>query len=314
MLSICVVSYNHEAYIRKCLDSVLEQQMDFAYEIIVGNDCSTDGTAQVLEEYKEHIRAINRPENLGMSGNLYNLLLQARGDYVFMIAGDDYLYNKKAMQIQVDFLESHPEYHAVTGWNYTLKYDGKMYDNCLKDCPAEYALVDFLSGVMPPAAFSMMRNTFTSDRHQNQYLALGARNNEEMKLWLYTLSKGKTYIMREYFYVYCMRDDGNSYTATHSWIDALEDNYEDLCLLRKLFKGQYNFTPIILRRSNYYCIRLSDNLKNLISFIKVMKATDLLRLFGYKCYLALHSYNDPPQWKSRDYLILRDKSQGKKSN
>ncbi len=308
MLSICVVSYNHEPYIKKCLDCILEQQMQFSYEIVVGNDYSTDRTAQVLEEYKDQIRAINRSKNLGMSANLYDLLLQARGKYVFMIAGDDYLCNSEALQKQVDFLENHKEYHAISAWNYTFREsDGKMYDNYVKGSPTEFTLEDFLNGVMPPVAFSMMRNTFAEDQYQNQYLISGARNNEEMKLWLYTLRKGKTYIMHEYFHVYCSRDDGNSYTSTHTWIDAFRDNYDDLCILREWFKGVYNFTPIILKRSNYYCIRLSDNLKNLIAFVRVMKFWDAIKLFGYKCYLALHSYNDPPKWENRDYLILKDR-------
>lgn len=308
MLSICVVSYNHETYIKKCLDCILEQQMKFSYEIIVGNDCSTDRTAQVLEEYKDHIRAINRSKNLGMSANLYDLVLQARGKYVFMIAGDDYLCDSEALQKQVDFLESHAEYHAACAWSYTYKEsDGKTYDSFEKGSLTEYTLEAFLNGIMPPAAFSMMRNTFAKDRHQNQYLISGARNNEEIKLWLYTLSKGKTYIMHEYFYVYCMRDDGNSYTSTHTWVDLFKDNYGDLCILRKEFKGRYNFTPVILKRSNYYCIRLSNNLKNIIAFARVMRLGDIVRLFGYKCYLALHSYNDPPKWKNRDYLILQEK-------
>lgn len=315
MLSICVVSYNHETCIGECLDHILEQQMNFSYEIIVGNDCSTDGTAKILEGYKEQVNVINRLKNLGMCANLYDLLLRARGKYVFCFDGDDYLCNSMALQKQVDFLESHSEYYAVSAWGYMYKEkEDKMYDNYEKGGPTEFALEDFLYEATIPTHYGVMRNTFAADRHQNGYLILGARNNEEMKMWFYTLSKGRRYIMHEHFHVYRSADNKDSYTSTHTWVDAFKDNYEDLCILRKLFKGQYNFTPIILRRSNYYCIRLSDNLKNLISFIKVMKATDLLRLFGYKCYLALHGYNDPPQWKSRDYLILQDKSQGKESN
>lgn len=308
VLSICVVSYNHENYIQKCLDSFMEQHMNFSYEIIVGNDCSTDGTAQVLEAYKEQIEVINRPENLGMCGNIYDLLLRARGKYVFCLDGDDYLCNPDALQRQVDFLDSHPEYYAVSSWSYTYKEsDGKLYEAYEKGGPTEYTLEDFLREAKVPTMHGMMRNTFSADQRQNSYMTLGCRNNEEMKMWFYTLSKGTRYIIHEYFQVYGFRDDGNSYTSTHTWIDAFKDDYGDLCILRKWFKGEYNFTPVILKRSNYYCVILSNNLKNLIAFARVMKIGDLFRLFGYKCYLAMHNYNDPPKWKNRDYLILRDK-------
>ena len=307
MLSICVVSYNHEAYIRECLDHILEQEMDFSYEIMVGNDCSTDGTARVLEEYKDKVKVINRPENLGLCANLYDLFLRARGKYVFNFSGDDYICDPKSLQKQVDFLESHPEYHAVSAWNYMYREsDGKMYANYEESCPTEFALEDFLREANIPTTHGMMRNTFAGDRGWNQFLIQGARNNEEMKMWFYTLSKGKRYIMHEYFHVYrnVDKEGMSNYNSIHTLVDMFRDNYGDLCILRELFGEKYNFTPAIMKRSNYYCIKLSDNMKNLIDFVKVMRVQDLILLFGYKCYLVVHGHNDPPKWKERGYLIL----------
>lgn len=310
MLSICVVSYNHEAYIKECLDHILEQEMNFPYEIIVGNDCSTDKTVQVLDGYRDRINVINRAQNLGLCANQYDLFLRARGKYVFDFAGDDYLCDPRALQKQVDFLESHPEYYAVSAWNYMYKEsDGRMYENYDERCPTEFALEDFLSEAQIPTTHGMMRNTFAADRDRNQYLIQGARNNEEMKMWTYTLSKGKRYIMHEYLHVYrnVDKEGKDNYNSTHTLVDMFKDNYSDLCILRKRFKGEYNFTPVILKRSNYYCIRLSDNFKNLIAFIKIMKFRDAVMLLGYKCYLVLHAYNDPPKWKNKKYLISIEK-------
>ena len=75
MLSICVVSYNHEKYIQQCMDSILMQKTDFSVEVIVGNDASTDTTANKLEKYKNVVQIINRETNLGMCANLYDLFL-----------------------------------------------------------------------------------------------------------------------------------------------------------------------------------------------------------------------------------------------
>ena len=307
MLSICVVSYNHEAYIRECLDRILEQEMDFPYEIMVGNDCSTDGTARVLEEYKDKVKVINRTTNMGLCANQYDLFLRANGKYVFDFAGDDYLYDLRALQKQVDFLENHPEYYAVSAWNYTYKEsDGKIYANYDESCPTEFTLEDFLWEANIPTTHGMMRNTYAADREWNQFLIQGARNNEEMKMWFYTLSKGKRYIMHEYFHVYRNVDKAgmSNYNSMHTLVDMFRDNYGDLCILRARFGKRYNFTPAIMKRSNYYCIKMSDNLKNFIAFAKVMWFRDLILLFGYKCYLVMHGHNDPPKWREREYLIL----------
>lgn len=308
MLSICVVSYNHEAYIRECLDHILEQEMNFTYEIMVGNDCSTDGTAQVLAEYGDKINAINRTENLGLCANLYDLLLRARGKYVFVFAGDDYLCDSRALQKQVDFLESHPEYYAVSAWNYLYKEsDGKMYEAHNESCPTEFTLEDFLYQGFFPTTHGMMRNTFASDREQNQYLTLGCRNNEEMKMWLYTLGKGKRYIIHEYFHVYrnVDKEGMSNYNSTNTLVQIFRDNYGDLCILRDIFKDKYNLNPLILKRSNYYCIRMSDTVKNLVTFARELRFSDAVALFLYKCYLVLHHHEDPPEWKKREYLILK---------
>ena len=307
MLSICVVSYNHEAYIRECLDRILEQEMDFSYEIMVGNDCSTDGTARVLEEYRDKIEIVNRPENLGLCNNLYDLFLRAKGKYVFNFSGDDYLYDSKALQKQIDFLENHPEYYAVSAWNYMYKEsEGKIYANYDESCPTEFTLEDFLREASILTTHGVMRNTYAADRERNQFLIQGARNNEEMKMWFYTLSKGKRYIMHEYFHVYRNVDKAgmSNYNSMHTLVDMFRDNYGDLCILRDQFGKRYNFTPAIMKRSNYYCIKMSDNMKNFIAFAKVMQLRDLIMLLGYKCYLVMHRHNDPPKWKERKYLIL----------
>lgn len=309
MLSICVVSYNHEAYIRECLDHILEQEMDFSYEIMVGNDCSTDGTARVLEEYKDKVKVINRTTNMGLCANQYDLFLRAKGKYILDFSGDDYFCDSRALQKYVDFLEKHSEYYAVSAWNYMYKEsDGKMYKNYDESCPSEFTLEDFLRDASIPTNYGVIRNTFSIDQDRNRYLLQGARNNEEMKMWFYTLSKGKRYIMHEYLHVYrsVEKKGGTNYNSMHTLVDMFRDNYGDLCMLRGQFGEDYNFKPIIMKRSNYYCIKLSDNVKNLIAFARVMQFRDLIALFCYKCYLAAHGHNDPPKWRDRDYLILKN--------
>ena len=306
MLSICVVSYNHEAYIKECMDHIFEQKMNFSYEVLVGNDCSTDATAQILEQYKDKAEIINRTENYGLCANLYDLFLRARGKYVFNFSGDDYLYDPSALQKQVDFLESHPEYYAVSAWNYMYKEsDGKLYANYDKSFPREFTMEDFLREGNVPTTHGMMRNTFSADKESNGFLIKGARNNEEMKMWFYTLSKGKRYILPEYLHVYrnVDKEGMSNYNSTHTLLDMFRDNYGDLCILRKEFRKKYNFLPIILKRSNYYCIKLSGDVASIVQLIREMEFGDAVALLLYKVYLKFHHYKDPGKWNCKSYLI-----------
>lgn len=306
VLSICVEVFNHEEYIEECLESILNQQVDFPYEVLVGDDCSTDGTREVLAKYEDRIKIINRPENLGLCANMYDLFLRAKGKYVMEISGDDYFCNLGIFQKMVDFLEEHEEYYSVSAWlRFFHMGEGTVRDDSVGKPPREYTLFDYLRTGNGLVVYGVMRNTFCKDRESNGYLAQGARNNEEIKWYFYTLNKGKKYILPEsvYTYRYHVSDHGSNYNSTHSYLDTFRDYYTDLLLMRKLFGKQYNFKPLMLKKSNEYCIRLSDRFSTLRKFIKIMNWGDVAALFWYKCYLKLHHRQDPPKWNNPDYFI-----------
>lgn len=118
MLSFCLVTYNHEKYILECLESIFKQKVNFKMEILVGNDCSQDATAQLIKDnYGDRVNLIDRKENLGLCKNLYDLFLRAKGRYVYMFSGDDYIKDEYMLQKQVDFLEEHPEYFSASARN-----------------------------------------------------------------------------------------------------------------------------------------------------------------------------------------------------
>lgn len=112
-LSVLMLVYNQERYIAQAVESVLAQQTDFEFEIVVGEDCSTDSTRAVLEglaqEHPGRIRLLFRPANLGMLRNAADTLEACRGDYVAVLEGDDYWTDPEKLQKQVEFLEAHPE-------------------------------------------------------------------------------------------------------------------------------------------------------------------------------------------------------------
>lgn len=110
-VSVMVLVYNHEPYLRKCLDGILMQDIDFPYEIVIGEDCSTDGSREICLEYQKNfphiIRLILQDNNKGLIGNYNDICSCLRGEFEACVAGDDYWISKDKIRRQVDFLESH---------------------------------------------------------------------------------------------------------------------------------------------------------------------------------------------------------------
>ncbi|QQX76799.1 MULTISPECIES: glycosyltransferase family 2 protein [Aequorivita] len=121
-VSVCIQTYNHEAYIKECLDSILMQQTTFPFEIILGEDESSDGTRDICqaysEEYPDKIKLFlrSRKDVIYINGNptgRYNFIENLKactGKYIALCEGDDYWTDPLKLQKQVDFMEANSEY------------------------------------------------------------------------------------------------------------------------------------------------------------------------------------------------------------
>ena len=118
MVSVLCAAYNHEKYIRQALESFVNQKTDFRFEVLVNDDASTDGTADIIrqmaEEYPDIIRATLQTENQhSKKVAITNMLAEkARGKYIAICEGDDYWSDMDKLQTQVDWMEDHPDYSA----------------------------------------------------------------------------------------------------------------------------------------------------------------------------------------------------------
>ena len=114
VLSICVRSYNQKDYLRQSIESILRQQVTFEYEILISDDCSTDGTIEMLREYKkkypEKIRIILGKTNIGGPENFRRVIEASNSRYVAFMDGDDYWIDDFKLQKQYNFMISHPNY------------------------------------------------------------------------------------------------------------------------------------------------------------------------------------------------------------
>lgn len=113
-LSVSLVTYQEEAYIAQTMDSILAQETDFDFEIIVGDDASTDGTRAILKRYRDKhpdkVRLLLPEKNYGDFGlsNFMSTLEQCSGEYIAFLDGDDYWTDNSKLQRQVEFLDSNP--------------------------------------------------------------------------------------------------------------------------------------------------------------------------------------------------------------
>lgn len=115
-LSICLITYKHADYIQTCLDNILNQKVNFGYELLIGEDHSPDETPSIIQAYADQfpdrIKAFIRPENVGGKTNFLHCFLQCKGEYIIFIEGDDYWTDPQKLQNQVDFLDKNPHASA----------------------------------------------------------------------------------------------------------------------------------------------------------------------------------------------------------
>lgn len=149
LVSVLIITYNHEKYIGQCIDEVLNQITNFSFEIIIEEDNSTDGTRKICEEYasknKNKIRLFlqnDRSKVIYISGNptgRYNFIhgmKQARGKYIALCDGDDYWSSPHKLQKQIDFLESNPDVVLSHSWHkYAVRHVDDEY--IIKKAPIE---------------------------------------------------------------------------------------------------------------------------------------------------------------------------------
>ncbi|MFV8339783.1 glycosyltransferase [Flavobacterium sp. LB3P21] len=117
LLSICLITYNHEKFIRQAIEGVLIQKVDFDWELIIADDCSTDRTKEIILEYKEKhpdfIKLILQEKNGGAAKNWMDLITTPKSKYIAYFEGDDYWSDPLKLQKQIDFLEQNEEYNIV---------------------------------------------------------------------------------------------------------------------------------------------------------------------------------------------------------
>lgn len=214
-LSVAVLTYKHEQYVAQALDGIFMQQVDFDYEVVIADDCSPDGTRAIIEQYRakypDKIRTVFPTHNLGMWENVLGLYNALEGEYYAFVEGDDYWTDPNKLQMQMDFMESHPDYVCCFHNAAVIRDGGTKNELSFNRYPEKpvnetTGLPDLLmDGNYVPTSGIMMRNVFKG----NYPREIADRNVlcDTMNHFLHA-SKGKYHYINKDMSVYRLHPGG----------------------------------------------------------------------------------------------------------
>jgi len=246
MVSVTMTAYNHQRTIARAIDSVLMQEVDFDYEIIIGEDGSSDRTREIIsgycEKYPDIIKPIFYEKNVGMKQNYLNIREAAKGKYRTTLEGDDYWLTCDRMKRQVDFLEKNPDYVAVAYNWYTVDEKNRIINNPFTNTyfeGEEFTYHEAEKWLLPKHTSTVMyRNLFYDydSEIMKAYDALPVVGDRKLSLFL--TMHGKYRCFNDYIAAReIVKSSGTSYFATtkrqnmyyvmYSWTQMLEKFIKD---------------------------------------------------------------------------------------
>ena len=251
VVTVKMLAYNHEKYIEEAIDSVLMQETDFPFEIVIHDDCSTDSTAAIIRRYEEKfptiVRPIYRTENhySKRDGTIPVLIDQmTRGTYIALCEGDDFWTDPTKLQRQCDVLRSHPDY-PICFHSVDQRY--------ASDMKTEYAVVpstksrlskegvvtlqlylDYRGYPFQTSCY-MFRNDLYRDYLYNKPDFAKCINIGDRPLCMYLLTKGNGYFIERTMSCYRRFAPGSWSAKTHNKTDKKTTYLKSLITMMERF-------------------------------------------------------------------------------
>lgn len=258
-VSVLIITYNHESFIAKALDSVLMQTTNFQYEIVVGEDCSTDRTRDILIDYQKRypqkLRLLLNNENLGTHKNGRQTLEACTGEYIAFLEGDDFWISSEKLQRQVDYLDNHPEcafcYHNAL----IVHEDGSKEPTHYRSSQKEFSTVDdlLLDNFIPTCSVMYRRGLFGRLPDWLDALKMG-----DWPMHILNALHGKVGYIDETMAVYVVHPGG--IWSTKDWQENDKAIIELFEALNRHLPTKY--TRSVRRILRYRYILLSENYEN----------------------------------------------------
>lgn len=254
LLSVCLITYNHANYIRNAIDGVLMQKVSYSWELVIADDCSTDGTREILLEYKEKypqiIHLIFRDKNVGATQNWIELLSFPKSKYIAYIEGDDYWTNPLKLQKQIIFLENSIDFTLCFHSAKEFIEKNNVFKIFSNVSNKEYSGKEILKEWIIPSSSIVFRKSLITDEFKNI-----ASNYQLMYgdifLFLYACEYGKIYGLSEEMSIYRRH---KSSTTQKSFglgqMNKMLNHYRFIC---SLFNNKYKSEiKIIITEQAFY--------------------------------------------------------------
>lgn len=291
MVTIRCTAYNHEPYIRQCLEGFVMQKANFRFEAIVHDDASTDGTAGIIREYAEKYPDIIKPifevENQYSKhdGSLMRIMNEhTHGKYVAWCEGDDYWTDPFKLQKQVDFLEAHPDCGLVHGYvkSYNEKnksFDDKLIGSDFKDAD-QIIIANKVITLSACVRVDLYRSYFKKIKPNPSW------KMSDYPLWIYMALNSKVHFLNEVVGVYRVLED----SASHSndigkEIDFLYNAYSISCFFAVDSDKQYLVYSI--KKNLLYSILYTYAIKEQKTDKRLWYMMKDLNVFTFKSILML---------------------------
>jgi glycosyltransferase involved in cell wall biosynthesis len=253
-VSVDLLTYNHEKFIAHALDSILMQQVDFDYEIVIGEDCSTDNTRNIVIDYqKRHpdkIRLLLHEKNVGSINNDIQVLKTCQGEYIAWLEGDDYWTSPHKLRKQVEYLDKHQGcsacFHPVT-----VFYENGSVEPYLSPCCSnrrrELSLEDLLESTTITTCSIMFRKSKLDESLIDVY---SESVFGDWEFFIFLAQRGSIGYVDEAMAAY-RKHNGGIYTGASS-LNKLKDRIEMFKNLNAYLKFKYNKTyKELISQCNY---------------------------------------------------------------
>ena len=255
LISVCSITYNHEEYIEQMIQSILDQKCTYRFELIIGEDCSTDNTRAILKKYAASypniIKLLLPEKNIGAKKNFMNTLLACKGKYIAICEGDDYWTDPYKLQKQADFMEANPDCSlCFTEVDILESSPSEYHDEFPRPNKNEFDIRDIIetSKNFIPTATLFFRNVLPNPLPYFFQQAMSG----DIALHLLLADKGKIKFIDAKTAVYRLHEGGISKTKEH-----LEKHAKNLLLTyiraHEYFKYKYSFFDdriLVLLKSN----------------------------------------------------------------
>lgn len=220
LISIAIRTFNQEKYISDALDGIIKQKINYPYEIVISDDCSTDNTLHIVSKYQKDnaIRIVASKENKGSTYNLYQSIVSCKGEYIALCDGDDYWVDEYKLQKQFDLFQKNQDC-KFTFTNCLIQDGEQIKKDRVHQLPMYFSLDQLLrENIMPRTSSIIFKKDILPEKFPDFFFNLKLKND-----WALMFILGQDILMSYIEDETCVYREGIGITASTKVIDIFKN-------------------------------------------------------------------------------------------